>query len=567
MFQSGLSRVSLALLLVISFFTADVVAQTQLVPKAPTGWTKRTVSGKKGHTSYTKTGFKSPNYLVVKYYAHDVLVDQENLGLWIQKRLIDGKAPLTGQWSGPINKLTRLTRNLYTAERKFKVDGKVHLIKVMATCVDKLHVRMTATIMSQNRETRKHETAAIQIQSQILKLEIEAAKTDDRGLDIERTPPKVKDLKLSQPIKPGLYVGTTVSKRNGESGNRYDLVLFETGEYQFLNRKRDDKGQYTYSVANGRLEIDDPFENDPRDWDDVCVYGKNKNGENIIHAESKYWLTQLKWIKESKLLPPREALRQKEIAEQEAKRFKHLTEPGKGVKADEIEAVLYSRNSVFRSGALQLDFEGFLLLKDGRVHDGLPCSPDVLDLAASRSREPDAWGWWKKLKDDEKNRFTFAWPVRPREYRIPNGKQYLGVPFKKGTRLTGDFGLARSKQNIATGYSSVQESGIKLNKNGRFLKYKRGSVQSGGVPGMNTLITNVWDDEGAVMSVTGPVVVGGTRTKNNNPGLDRMGKYEFDGYRLTLKFDSGRVEHVATFTDQKQSFVWFEGRTLFRKKD
>ena len=45
-----------------------------------------------------------------------------------------------------------------------------------------------------------------------------------------------------------------------------------------------------------------------------------------------------------------------------------------------------------------------------------------------------------------------------------------------------------------------------------------------------------------------------------------MGKYEIDGYRLTLKFDSGRVENLLTFTDEKEGIVWFGGRALYKKK-
>ena len=83
---------------------------------------------------------------------------------------------------------------------------------------------------------------------------------------------------------------------------------------------------------------------------------------------------------------------------------------------------------------------------------------------------------------------------------------------------------------------------------------------------MDTMFTNVWDDEGSVSAFSGPNVAGGSKRKSNNPAFDRMGKYEIDGYRLTLKFDSGRVENLLTFTDEKEGIVWFGGRALYKKK-
>ena len=547
-------------------FTTDLFAQSNPVPKTPTGWKKSSEKGTRLRVAYTKKELGSPEYLVVKLYDRELLIN-ESLGQWLQRRLVEGKAPLKGKWTGPIQNLNRRTRNMYTAEREFEVNGKKHSIQLLAVSVDKLNVRMAAIIMSQTPAAKKNLAQAQQLRASIFKLEIDAAKLAKRGLDIEKNPPKVKGLTTRQRIKPGLYVGTTIAKKDGKAETRYDLVLFGSGEYQFLNHKRKDSGAFVYSSTNGRIEIDDPFENDSYDWDEYCVYGKDRSGQMVVHAESKYRVTRLTWAKESDLLAPSEQKRQEEIAKREAERYKHVTKLDEGIRPDEIEKIIYTQDTNYRSGAIQLDTQGFLLLKDGRVHDGLPCAPGVWDLAASRSREPDAWGWWKPVKDDEQNRYTFAWPVRPREYRIPNGKQNVGIPFEKDTKLSGDFGTASTRVGIVSNFSSVRWWGIKLNKNGRFLKYKRGSVQSGGVPGMNTLFTSAWDDEGSVTSLSGPGVAGGFKRKFDNPALERMGKYEIDGYRLTLKFDSGRVENLLTFTDEDKRLVWFEGRTLYRKKD
>lgn len=547
---------------VVVFLSTCLHGQSNPVPDSKSGWKKVRISGEHAHVSFQRRGLSSPDYIAVKYYDRTPLVDGD-LRSWVQKRLSLGKAPLDGKWTGPIKQFDRMTRNLYIAEREFTVAGTKHSIGVAAVCVDKLNVRMAAIITSLTSEAKKHSLQAAQIQAPILKLEIAAAKAEKRGLALEKSPPKVKGLKTGLKIKPGRYTGATVAKKDGKAETRFDIVLFDTGEYEFIS-KRNSSGAFTYSMGNGRIEMAKPFKNDTYDWDEVCVYGKNKSGDMVIHLETKYRLTQLKWIQESDRIAPSIIGRQKEIAKREAARYKHLTKPGEGIRADEIEKVIYTWDSPFRNGAKQMDFEGFLLLKDGRVRDGLPCAPDALDLPASRSREPDAWGWWKKVKNDKQNRYTFAWPVRPREYRMPNGNQLVGLPFEKGTRLSGDFGAVSTQIRAATNYSAVRWWGVRLSKNGRFLKYRHGSVQSGGIPGMDTMITTAWNDEKAATSLSGPIV-GGTTQKLHNPALDRMGKYELDGYRLTLKFDSGRVEHLPTFTDKEESFLWFQGRAMRRK--
>lgn len=549
------------------FLAGTACSQSNSVPSAPDGWKK---SGRRGKVVFTKKELSDKEHLTVNFYPRELLVDK-TLGQWIVNCLIERNTPLGGKWTGPVEELNRLTRNIFTAKRRFTVDGKRHSVHLSAVCVDKLNVRLASMILSETRGAKSHLSKANQLRAQLLKLEIADAKSEKRGLDIEKNPPKVTGLKTGYAVKPGLYVGSSVTKKDKKVGTRYDLVLFENGDYQFVSGKkeRESTGKYVYSMANGRLDIDRRMKNDTYDWDEKSVYGKDGK-DWVVHFESKFQLTRLKWVRKSDRPSPTEVKRQEEIAKLEAKRYKHTTEPDKGIRPEEIEKIVYAFDTTYRSGAVQADYEAFLLLKDGRVHDGLPCSPDTIDLAASRSRETDAWGWWKKVEAKEEEgsseRYTFAWPVRPREYRMPNGSQSVGIPFEKGTKLKGDFGAASTEVMMAANYSSVRWWGIKLDKNGRFLKYRRGSVQSGGVPGMETLVTNVWNDKGSVTAISGPNIGGGTKRKSNDPGLDRMGKYQFDGFRLTLEFDNGRVEHLATFTNEDKSFVWFEGRALHRRK-
>jgi hypothetical protein len=531
-------------------------------PATPSGWKKTTVA--RNATVFSKSDLKRNETLTVKYFQRTVLDSNQSLELWMTQRMTSGKAPLGGEWTG-LPTITRQTGNMIEGRRDFKVGDKKHLLRGLAVGVDNVHVRF-ASLISSNTSVKQYDRESARLLYKLMTVEKEAAAKEKRGTDLEISPPKVKNLKAGGKIKPGRYVGNAIYLKDNKIGRKYDLILFENGEFEFLEGgdKYKKTGRYVYSNATGRLNLLGDFINSTYDpSDEYCVFGKEATGKTVIFAREGRWQRKLKWVSESERPSPSEVARAEEIAKAEAKRYKHVTEPGKGIAADEIEAILYVWETAYRSGAVQLDQEGYLLMKDGRVLDGLPAAPDTIDVAVSRSREPDRWGWWKK----EEDKFTFAWPVRPREYRQPNGKQEIGVPFEKGTRLAGDFGMAKTSVMLVSNYSSVRWWGIKLSKNGRFLKYRNGSTQIGGVPGMEAISTAVWDDEGAIATTLSPSITTMSKRKNNRPGSDRMGTYEFDKFRLTLTFDDGHIEHHATFTDEKKENVWFEGSRLYLRDE
>ena len=536
----------------------------QPVPKTPDGWEKSTDRSQRA-TAFTMSDLDAEETLVVKFYQREPLDLKQGIEQWLDFRMTTGRPPLGGKWIKPAE-IVRQSGNMADGSREFEVDGKKHVLKGLAVGVDNVHVRFAAIIRSDSAAVRKHQSDSSQLLYKLFEVEKQTALKEGRGTDIEANPPKVKNLTAGGRIKSGRYVGNAVNTRTKKAATSYQLLVFENGEYEISkpDQRKPDSGRLVYSNATGRLNICDGFENSTyRPGDEYCVYGKEKTGKFVIFSRDGAWQRKLVWVSENDQPSPSEVARAKEIAKAEAQRYKHVVEPGKGINDDEIEVVLYAWETNYRSGAVQLDNESFLLMKDGRVLDGLPTAPDSLDLAASRSREPDRWGWWKKEKD---GRYNFAWPVRPRDYRQPGGKQVIGLPFKKGARLDGDFGSTATQTMIASGYSSVQYWGIKLSRNGRFLKYRNGSTQIGGVPGSPALTTAMWDDEGAVTATLSESVTAQSKSKNNRLMTDRMGSYELDGYRLTLKFDDGHSEHHGTFTDAGQKVVWFEGSRLSKRK-
>jgi hypothetical protein len=290
-----------------------------------------------------------------------------------------------------------------------------------------------------------------------------------------------------------------------------------------------------------------------------------KSGKPTIYAEegvlSRY-ISRLVWTNAPDRLSPSERKIAKKMEEEEKNRYKYVTNPGDGIDPKQIEAVLYTSDLSLGGGQTSLYAEAYVLTKDGRVMDGMPVAPDMLDVAKSRSREPDRWGWWKH--DGE--RYHFAWNVDRKEFVVPSGNQIVAKPLATGTKLDGTWKGSSTFSSLDVSVTSFW--GVRLSKDGRFEKFNNSLAQGGGeVTGMGgPMVTAYRDDEGSTVSVIGSNIGGGTSTKSNRPGSDRKGWYEFDGYNLTLKFDNGKIKRLLTFTTGNDvDIIWFEDGPLLRE--
>jgi hypothetical protein len=246
-----------------------------------------------------------------------------------------------------------------------------------------------------------------------------------------------------------------------------------------------------------------------------------------------------------------------------SKQYEYTTPPGEGLSADQIEAFVYTFDFHYAYGGMRMDEYSFLLTKDGRVMKKVPVAPAILDVERSRINDPDRWGWWQYDGED----YRFAWPDNREKYSLPRGRQMIGKPIPPGTRLEGTWSDSSSYSSL--GYSSSSFWGVTLDKQGRFRKYRNSMMQAGGMSGGGgPLVTSASNDEGSALSVIGNSVGGGSSRKSNSPEAKRSGSYYFDGYNLTLTFDSGLVKRVATFTTgEDYNSIWFDGGDLSRKKD
>ena len=374
-------------------------------------------------------------------------------------------------------------------------------------------------------------------------------------------------------LVPGVYVGSQYY--GDELSKRFRVYLYPNGEYRVCDENDKDlrynTGHYEYRPDSGKLEIDRSFDLtnsriDPED--DFCYYGRDASGKPIIYAENDHGVsivrTTLRYAGETKRPSPEAETVAKDRAEAEAKRYKYVTPPGKGVSPGQIAAIVHHYDvDLYSAGVNGLGTsvtdDAYLLLNDGTVHNGLPVPPDQLDVALSRRREPEKWGRWRR----QRGKYLVSWA----------GGAYQELPgevvraAQSGQRLHGHWGAGSSSASLAG--SSYRLWGVSFTRDGRFRKDNRGGasngtfMQSGGQMAVNTQ----YDDNGSVTAATGEnIAVIGKR--KNNPNGDREGTYSIKGYTMTLRYDNGQVQRLPFFfTGPSQKTLWFEGNQLARSDE
>jgi hypothetical protein len=525
------------------------------------GWTRSFDPAKRAIVYWPQSSLN--NEILVKYYPAELLENQ-GVDQWLRSKLMSSQSP-RGKWIGD-PEVIRQTANMALGQREFtKNDGTKALLNAIAVTIDRQYVRLGIAIYSKEAISQKSTDQIAAMLSSLVKVEKADALEENRGLDIEKSPPKVKGIKTGGvSIKPGRYVGAKTTSDN-EILSRYEVILYENGEYEFLGSE--DTGRYVYSTATGRLDLEDDFYNSRSEpHREYCVYGLSQSsGKPTIYAEEGILSrrgSRLVWSNPPDRLSPSERKIAKAMEEAEKNRYKYVTNPGDGIQHQQIEAILYTSDLSMAAGQTGLYAEAYVLMKDGRVMDSMPVSPNILDVAKSRSREPDRWGWWKH--DGE--RYSFAWSADRNKFVIPRGEQIVAKPIAQGTKLDGTWKGSSTFNSLDVSVTNFW--GVHLSKEGRFEKFRNSLAQGGGeVTGLGEpMVTSYSDDEGTSVSVIGSSIGGGGSKKSNKPGSDRKGWYEFDGYNLTLKFDNGKIKRLLTFsTDKDIDVIWFEDGPLLRQ--
>jgi len=398
---------------------------------------------------------------IVKIYPPTLL---ENVGadVWLHNKLASSKAPF-GQWTSDA-RVDRLSANYAYGNRSYKKsNGTIGKIEAIAYTLDRQYVRLGVAIGSSSRANKPHLKAASSMLAKALTaIEKKTAAQEERGSDLEVSPPKVKGIKTGGvDIKPGRYVGARTYRNEVKS--RHEIMLYDDGQFEYLNTDRNNDGYLVYSKATGRLDLDRELRNSTYNpHSEYCVYGINeKSKTHTIYARDGNVEYRLVWTSAPDRLSPTERKKLEKLAEEEANRYKFTTNPGAGIEVDDIEAVVYT--SEIKTGlSVSLEAEAYVLMTDGRVMDNMPVAPYTIDIAKSRSREPDRWGYWKA----ENQNFKFAWSVDQKNFVAPKGDQNIGLPIRYGTTLDGTWEMSETFN--ATIASNVTRWGVHLTKDGRF---------------------------------------------------------------------------------------------------
>ncbi len=526
--------------------------------QAPAGWS-RIKDPAPGMISFAPNQLGANERTEVVFYPRAPLSNQA-IEQWLNATVSRDAPPAGGSWTGAAQ-VSSQTVNIAMATREYRdASGSAGVATYTALSVDKLYVRLLRWHVSSADVGNHYKAGAIELSKQLVLLEKTAASTEQRGVAIEKEPPAVQGIKPGGPLVPGHYIGNRLSGKTLMYA--IDLYLFPNGEYLMPAEKKwnDRKGHYKYQPGSGKLNIEDILYNSSYDEGDFCIFGRDASGSPVIYAENDYGTSThkvlLRRVGDVDRLAPTEAKAAEEAAEAEAKRYKYVTAPGQGIRPQEIETVAYSWQLVYQGAGSRMDYEAYLLLKDGTVHDGVPVPPQDMDLGLSRRREPEKWGRWRR----EGNGYAFAWPGRPQEWKKLQGGAML--PGQRGMTLQGEWS-ASSSSAVPMGTSTWSRWGVKLQPDGRFEKSHAGGMYAAGAPGTEVVTSTRYDNEGAVTSTSAPGVAIGVQRKNPEQG-NRSGRYEIDGYAITLRYDNGRVERQPFFIDSDRKSIWFDGSMLTR---
>jgi hypothetical protein len=372
-----------------------------------------------------------------------------------------------------------------------------------------------------------------------------------------------------------LVVGTYSGNRvhgDGKVLGRFNLSLYANGEWLLANEngKEIKTGEYKYDPKTGKIDIDvvlNLYNSTYHPDEDFCVYYRDRDGTPVIYAEDYYGVgtarITLRYAGPNAIAKsPTETKKATEAARAEARRFKWVTPPGKGVPSARIEGILHTGRYVYTATGGEFQEHVYLLLKDGTVYDGLPCPPDQLDVAASRRNEPKSWGQWKR----DGAKISARWRADSGAWDAwePLSSASFVLPAQAGERLSGRYETGKAYNYGAS--SSVFFHGVTFTPAGRFTTDQTAMHGTTGGTADDTKVYAYGDDEGSSVTVTGPTVGGGSTSKRA-PGQARTGTYSLTGYVLTLKFDDGRVvRQPFFFWDAKKTHIWFRDTTYSKPK-
>jgi hypothetical protein len=395
---------------------------------------------------------------------------------------------------------------------------------------------------------------------------------------VVKTPaPRRPGIHAGGPLVPGMYVGQQIYSDTKAVSGELTIWLYPTGEYrQQWKRGRQDprEDEFAYDPSTGRIDLAwgslmqivnsriDPDE-------DFAVIGKTDDGTPVLYAENDRGftteLTVLLYAGRNDRPSPSMMKAATAAAEAEAARYKHVVAAGQGIQDAQIASIIM-HSEMHRTVGLSMQqgvyttLSIYLLLTDGTIHDGLPVPPDEMDISASRRREPETWGRWRR----QGAQVQVAWSVTPNEWKPLDGETMQKA--RPGEALRGRFSGGESRASGDIGSFSLY--GVTFGAGQQFETDSRGGTGTGGFTQTmsGTSVQTTRDDDGSVTSATTPGAVVSSETRNR--GSSRAGTYRISGWNLEARYGNGRiVRQPFFFLDEKRDAIYWQGKVVTLNTD
>lgn len=237
------------------------------------------------------------------------------------------------------------------------------------------------------------------------------------------------------------------------------------------------------------------------------------------------------------------------------------TAPGRGLTDKTLAAVVLHGEADHVNGARWQDDVRYLL-RDGSFYRRAGTPPDQLDVAASRRLEPQHWGRWRAAggayemqAQDDDGRPSGGWQAAPHQ---------PVRPWPAGTRLDGRY--VRSSFTGSSFFGGISRTDtLHFKPDGRFERSVHGLSSTGTMQAITgTVIGGSSHGDGQGSSsvgggsvATGSGTVGAVAGSRRDDGASRRGRYELQGFSITLHHDDGRTERLLSFP------VGRDGRSVY----
>jgi hypothetical protein len=190
--------------------------------------------------------------------------------------------------------------------------------------------------------------------------------------------------------------------------------------------------------------------------------------------------------------------------------------PGAGLKDSQIHGMYLNEYwGTGVGGALYLQYEPWLFLKDGTVFNDPYLAPNSFNAALSKKEEPQKWGTWTRQGD----KFVIRWND-DKDGKPDTETLTQSNPGSSDQKLNGYFERLTGGGNTAYGGNTIiaAYSGYTFNPDGTFSF-----------------------DSGAGASTGNDYTGNAPNVATSSQNATKKGTYKISGYNLELKFPDGKV--------------------------